>query len=101
VVNLLGPSASIWSRNPYHPANAIRITHQLPNLPYVNTEDGGSMFLRNVGIKPDDYTAQQPRRQPSEQIEAFQKKMLIKNLDLRKRKLEGGNDMSIIVKLFD
>jgi hypothetical protein len=37
----------------------------LPNTPHFNPEDRGSMFLRNVGFQPEDYTAQQSRRQPS------------------------------------
>jgi hypothetical protein len=30
--------------------------------PHFSIEDGGSMFLRNVGIRAEDYTTQHPRR---------------------------------------
>jgi hypothetical protein len=32
---------------------------------HFSPEDGGSMFLRNIGIQPKDYTAQQTRSPPS------------------------------------
>jgi hypothetical protein len=51
----------------------IRLLTNCPlgNTPHFSPEDGGSIFLRNIAIQPMNYTAQQPRRPPSEVKSSF------------------------------
>jgi hypothetical protein len=42
------------------------ITRQHPNPLHFNPEYGESMFFRNAGIQPEDYTARQCRRSLSD-----------------------------------